>query len=95
MVGRYAVCLYIEKTDTNSAYGAAGSLIVVLTWVYYIAAILYFGVEFTLAYANHSGIKIEPAEHAVNVEQIEREREVTTIPTEQKWIVIGSNHGVT
>lgn len=84
MVGRYAIGLYIEKTATSSAYGAAGSLIVVLTWIYYIAAILYFGAEFTLAYANHVGAKIEPAEHAVFVEQTEREREVKTIPTEQK-----------
>lgn len=84
MIGRYAIGLYIDTTATSSAYGAAGSLIVILTWIYYTAAILYFGAEFTLAYANHFGIKIEPAKHAVYIEQTEREREVKAIPTEQK-----------
>ncbi|AKD54577.1 YihY/virulence factor BrkB family protein [Spirosoma radiotolerans] len=84
MIGRYAIGLYIDTTATSSAYGAAGSLIVLLTWIYYTAAILYFGAEFTLAYANHFGVKIEPAEHAVYIEQTERERDVKTIPTAQK-----------
>jgi membrane protein len=84
MLGRYLIGLYIETTGTSSTYGAAGSLIVILTWIYYTAAILYFGAEFTLAYANHFGVKIEPAPYAVYVEQTEREREVSTIPTNQK-----------
>ncbi|MBO0934643.1 YihY/virulence factor BrkB family protein [Fibrella aquatilis] len=84
MLGRYVIGLYIDTTGTSSSYGAAGSLIVVLTWIYYTAAILYFGAEFTQAYANHFGIRIEPADHAVYVEQTERERDVKTIPTEQK-----------
>lgn len=84
MLGRYLIGLYIETTSTSSAYGAAGSLIVILTWIYYTAAILYFGAEFTQAYANHFGIKIEPADYAVYVEQTERERDVATIPTQQK-----------
>lgn len=84
MLGRYLIGLYIETTGSSSTYGAAGSLIVILTWIYYTAAILYFGAEFTLAYANHFGVKIEPADYAVYVEQTERERDVATIPTEQK-----------
>lgn len=84
MLGRYLIGLYIETTGTSSTYGAAGSMIVILTWIYYTAAILYFGAEFTLAYANHFGLKIEPADYAVYVEQTERERDVSTIPTEKK-----------
>ena len=84
MLGSYLIGLYIETTATGSTYGAAGSMIVLLTWIYYIAAILYFGAEFTQAYANHFGIKIEPAEDAVYIEQTERERQVSSIPTEQK-----------
>ncbi len=84
MIGRYGIGLYIDTTATRSAYGAAGSLIVLLTWIYYTAAILYFGAEFTQAYANHFGIKIEPADNAVYVERTEQERVVGTIPTEQK-----------
>ena len=84
MLGRYGIGLYIETTATESAYGAAGSLIVILTWIYYIAAILYFGAEFTQAYANHMGIRIEPADNAVYVEKTEREQQVGAIPTGQK-----------
>jgi membrane protein len=84
MLGRYLIGLYIDTTGTSSTYGAAGSLIVILTWIYYTAAILYFGAEFTQAYANHFGIRIEPAEHAVYVEQQERERDVAVIPTNEK-----------
>ncbi|MVM33398.1 YihY family inner membrane protein [Spirosoma sp. HMF4905] len=84
MLGRYLFGLYIDTTATGSTYGAAGSLIIILTWIYYTAAILYFGAEFTQAYANQVGIKIEPADHAVYVEQTERERSVDTIPTGQK-----------
>lgn len=84
MLGRYLIGIYIETTSTSSAYGAAGSLIVILTWIYYTAAILYFGAEFTLAYANHFGVKIAPADNAVYVEQTERERDVATIPTGKK-----------
>ncbi|AKD55742.1 YihY/virulence factor BrkB family protein [Spirosoma radiotolerans] len=83
MLGRYLIGLYIETTSTSSAYGAAGSLIVILTWIYYTAAILYFGAEFTQAYANHFGIKIEPADYAVYVEQTERERDVAALPTKK------------
>jgi membrane protein len=84
MLGRYVIGLYVETTSTSSAYGAAGSLIVILVWIYYTAAILYFGAELTQAYANHFGIKIEPADYAVYVEQTERERDVAVIPTEKK-----------
>ncbi|RIV22238.1 YihY/virulence factor BrkB family protein [Fibrisoma montanum] len=84
MLGRYLIGLYVETTTTSSAYGAAGSLIVILVWIYYTAAILYFGAEFTQAYANHFGVKIEPADYAVYVEQVERERDVAVIPTEHK-----------
>ncbi|KAA9356365.1 YihY/virulence factor BrkB family protein [Larkinella humicola] len=83
MLGRYLIGLYIETTSTGSTYGAAGSLIVILVWIYYTAAILYFGAEFTQVYAEHYGIKIEPADYAVYVEQQEREREVRTLPPQK------------
>lgn len=76
MLGRYLISLYIETTAAGSPYGAAGSIIVIMLWVYYTAAILYLGAEFTRIYADHVGARIEPAEYAVYVEQREREREV-------------------
>lgn len=75
MLGRYLIGIYIETTAAGSPYGAAGSIIVILLWVYFTAAILYFGAEFTRAYANFVGVKIMPAEYAVFVEQHEIERE--------------------
>jgi membrane protein len=80
MFGRYLIGVYIDTTGTSSTYGAAGSLIVILTWIYYTAAILYFGAELTQSYANRYGVRIEPADHAVFVEQTEREREVAVLP---------------
>lgn len=80
MLGRYVIGLYIETTSTGSAYGAAGSLIIILVWVYYTAAILYFGAEFTRAYAEHIGAKIQPASYAVYVEQNEIEHKNGVIP---------------
>lgn len=80
MLGRYLIGLYIDFSGTASAYGAAGSLIVILVWVYYTAAILYFGAEFTRVYAEYIGARIEPADYAVYVEQQEKELSVAVLP---------------
>lgn len=83
MLGRYLISIYITTTGAASAYGAAGSIIIILLWVYYTAAILYFGAEFTRAYTDFKGIRIKPSEYAVYVEEIEREREVSVIPKKE------------
>lgn len=80
MLGRYLISIYIETTGTGSAYGAAGSMIVILVWVYYTAAILYFGAEFTRVYVDYTGAKIQPADYAVYVEQRELEKDVAVLP---------------
>ncbi len=59
---------------TYNAYGASGSLVVLLLWVYYSSIILYFGAEFTKAYAVKYGSEIKPDEHAVTVQVIKVER---------------------
>ncbi len=84
MLGRFLIGLYIETAGTASAYGAAGSIIVILVWVYYTAAIMYLGAEFTRVYADYIGLKIEPAEFAVYVEKTEREMDKKTIPLGEK-----------
>ena len=84
MLGRFLIGLYINFSGTGSAYGAAGSLIVILVWVYYTAAILYFGAEFTKVYAEFMGARIEPADYAVYVEQYEKEKEVDILPETAK-----------
>jgi membrane protein len=55
-VGKLAVGLYLGRAGIGSAYGAAGSLVVVLVWVYYSAQILFFGAELTQVYARRYGI---------------------------------------
>jgi len=64
-IGKFAIGLYLGKSDVGSAYGAAGSLVIVLVWVYYSAQILLFGAEFTQVYANRVGASIVPSENAV------------------------------
>ncbi|MGY3212263.1 YihY/virulence factor BrkB family protein [Mucilaginibacter sp. HD30] len=80
MLGRFAIGIYVASSASSSTYGAAGSLIAILLWVYYTAAILYFGAEFTKAYVDFKGKRIEPAEYAVHVEQTEVERNVKKLP---------------
>jgi membrane protein len=54
--GKYAIGMYLGKASVGSAYGAAGSLIVILVWVYYSAQVFFFGAEFTHVYARHHAI---------------------------------------
>ncbi|GAA4099462.1 YihY/virulence factor BrkB family protein [Mucilaginibacter panaciglaebae] len=80
MLGQYGISIYLQYTAQSSAYGAAGSIILILLWIYYTAAILYIGAEFTQVYAEAIGCKIEPAEYAVAVVQTEVEKEVEVMP---------------
>lgn len=63
-IGKFAIGLYLGKSDVASAYGAAGSLVIILVWVYYSSQILLYGAEFTQVYANRLGGRIVPAPDA-------------------------------
>jgi membrane protein len=52
-VGRFAIGLYLARSATASAYGAAGTLVALLLWLYYSAQVFLFGAEFTCIYANY------------------------------------------
>ncbi|TFF40322.1 YihY/virulence factor BrkB family protein [Mucilaginibacter psychrotolerans] len=82
ILGQYIIGLYIQYTSqgSSSTYGAAGSLIVILVWIYYTAAILYIGAEFTQVYAEAIGSHIEPADYAVHIQQTEVESTVKQLP---------------
>lgn len=80
MLGRYLIGLYMQYTAPGSAYGAAGSLIVLLLWVNYSAAIMYFGAEFTKQYAQKYGKGIIPASYAVRIIHIEQETQKPKAP---------------
>ena len=71
MIGRYGIGLYITQTGTASTYGAAGSIVILLVWIYYSAVILYLGAEFTQVATDAMGGRIEPAEYAVHVAEKE------------------------
>lgn len=82
MLGQYVISLYIQYTAQGSAYGAAGSIIVILVWIYYTSAILYIGAEFTQVFAEASGSHIEPADYAVHIQQTEVEHRVKVLPAQ-------------
>ena len=60
MLGRYAIGLYLTLSKSGSTYGAAGGLIVLLSWIYYSAQIFLMGAEFTQVYARKFGSHVEP-----------------------------------
>ena len=63
-IGKFVIGLYLAKESIASAYGAAGSLVVVLLWVYYSSAILFIGAEFTRQLMINNGSQIIPKEGA-------------------------------
>jgi membrane protein len=67
MIGKFAIGAYLGSSAIASVYGAAGSVILILVWVYYSAIILYFGAEFTKVYAHTHGKKIIPNSYSVQI----------------------------
>jgi membrane protein len=67
MLGQALLGLYLSRSAPGSAYGAAGSFVIILLWIYYSAQILFFGAEFTQVYANKYGSHVEPAENAIPI----------------------------
>ena len=64
ILGKYLIGLYIGKASVGSAFGAAGSLAVLLVWVYYSTQLILLGAEFTRVYANRFGKKVVPTSQA-------------------------------
>lgn len=79
MAGKFIITFYINHSSVSTAYGAAGSLVVILLWVYYSSAILFFGAEFTKAYAAKHGSRIYPNHYAVWVKTVEVEETGTSL----------------
>jgi membrane protein len=70
-VGRWLIGLYLGRSSVGSAYGAAGSLVVLLVWVYYASLVVFLGAELTQVLARRFGKRVEPEAHAVGVERHE------------------------
>lgn len=69
MIGKFAIGFYLGSSTVATVYGAAGSIIIILLWVYYSAIILYFGAEYTKVYAKAFGGSISPNEYSVEIQK--------------------------
>ena len=67
LLGNHVIGWYLAATSITSVYGAAGSIVIVLLWVYYSSQVVLFGAEFTRVYAKYRGSPLEPKENAVRV----------------------------
>lgn len=67
MIGKFAIGYYLGNSSIGTVYGGAGSIILILVWVYYSAIILYFGAEFTKVYAITHGKNILPNSYSIKI----------------------------
>jgi membrane protein len=72
-IGKFLIGLYLGSSGVTSTYGAAGSIIVILLWVFYSAQIILVGAEFTQVYARRRGGGMRPSKHAVRVKTVVEE----------------------
>lgn len=79
LIGKFAIGYYLGTSSIGTTYGAAASIIIILSWVYYSAIILYFGAEFTKVYAKTLGKGIMPYSNAVYIVKTES-REIPVPP---------------
>lgn len=73
MIGKFGVSFYIGQSKIGTTYGAAGSLVILLLWVYYSSIILYLGAEFAQAWSKHKGSSLLPNDYAVALKTVEIE----------------------
>jgi membrane protein len=73
VVGKYLIGLYLGRSNPGEAFGAAGSLALILVWIYYSSMILLFGAEFTQAWAEQRGSGVAPEKGAVRVNEQKKE----------------------
>lgn len=76
LAGKYLIGLYLGRSSTASAFGAAGSFMVFLIWIFFSVQILFFGAELTQVYANRYGKGVEP------IKEARRKRHKTLRPTD-------------
>lgn len=95
-LGKFAIGLYLGKSGVVSTYGAAGSVIVLLLWVYYSSQIVLFGAELTRAHAERSGRRLPPKEDAVPIVTVREAPAPSSAPPRDGrragagWYVLGS-----
>ncbi|HEY3254216.1 MAG TPA: YihY/virulence factor BrkB family protein, partial [Polyangiaceae bacterium] len=80
-LGKFGLGIYLGSAGVGSAYGAAGSIIALVIWVYYSAQVLLIGAEFTEVYASRFGSRITPDEKAVRVARVRPDASPATAST--------------
>lgn len=88
-IGKFGLSLYLGQESTASSFGAAGSVVLLLLWVYYASCILLLGAEFTQVYAKDTGHEIEPVAGAEPVTQEKRAQQGLT-PASKPTVVAES-----
>lgn len=86
MLGKLGISFYISKSNVGSTFGTAGSLVILLVWVYYSSIILYFGAEFTKAWSVNYGLPIKPNHYAVTTKLVEVQTGNATIQENEKEV---------
>jgi membrane protein len=81
VLGKFLIGYYLSTSKLNTTYGAAGSIIIILSWTYYSSAILYMGAEFTKVYALKFNRRIAPNNYSewIKVEEVHTETIVSSI----------------
>ncbi|MBK6610136.1 MAG: YihY/virulence factor BrkB family protein [Sphingobacteriales bacterium] len=72
-LGRYFIILYLSKSELDGAYGVAGSLVILILWVFYSAQIMFLGAEFVKVYHEFKNIEVRPKRYAMRVYELERQ----------------------
>jgi membrane protein len=85
-LGKFLIGLYLGNSTVGSSFGAAGSLVLLLLWIYYSAQILLFGAEFTQVYANRFGSRIVPEGDEVAAKTAEAPRRERTPGLQQQLV---------
>ena len=93
MLGKLGISFYISKSNVGSTYGTAGSLVVLLLWVYYSSLILYFGAELTKAYAVMYGSPIHPNKYAVTTKVVEVETGDKSVQSKENMEIKTTSEG--
>lgn len=85
MFGKFLISFYISNSNLQDVYGAAGSFVILMVWVYYSSVILYFGAEFAKSYAIKFQSPISPSKYADfihSVEVISEEKNIQNLDNE-------------
>jgi membrane protein len=84
MIGKFGFSIYIKNSNLGNSFGSAGSFVILLMWIYYSATMLYFGAEFTKAYALKYGDEIRPKSYAVTIKVIQIESNEKSVQQNEK-----------